>query len=90
MPLLEALDLSKGAPSLLSCGATDLSVHPKYIISDAERQSLKQVHMLSYVPTLDLHELDGPSRSQATKKLKEACKEYGFFEVYKITTAHLY
>ncbi|KAF5204390.1 Dmr6-like oxygenase [Thalictrum thalictroides] len=81
--VLEGLKSATGAQNLLSWGDNKLSVHPKYMISDEERQSLKQVSMLSYVPVINLQELmdDGSSRPQAIEKLRKACKEHGYFEV---------
>ncbi|KAF9605623.1 hypothetical protein IFM89_017966 [Coptis chinensis] len=78
---METLDSPSGVQKLISSDKNILTVHPKYLISDEEQQSLKQVTILPYVPTIDLQELDGASRPQAIEKLNRACKEHGFFEV---------
>ncbi|KAF8401866.1 hypothetical protein HHK36_012813 [Tetracentron sinense] len=79
-PSLESGPLKWNSTLVIKRGES-VSVHPKYLVSHNEPQSLQQVSPLTYVTTIDLQEFDGPSRPQVIEKLRKACKDDGFFEV---------
>ncbi|XP_077252085.1 protein DMR6-LIKE OXYGENASE 1-like [Tasmannia lanceolata] len=78
---LVSLNSTEGAANLLSSSTDGLSVLPKYFVSDEERKSLHHISPLTDLTSIDLQELDGPSRAQAVEKIRKACKNDGFFEV---------
>ncbi|XP_028752276.1 protein DMR6-LIKE OXYGENASE 2-like [Neltuma alba] len=71
-------------PTLLTDLASSVSHVPSnFVRSLGDRPNLQNVQSAegSSIPLIDLQDLDGPNRSLAIRKIDDACRNYGFFQV---------
>ncbi|GKA40552.1 DMR6-like oxygenase 2-like protein [Tanacetum coccineum] len=56
-------------------------VPSNYIRPLSERPNLQRVSSHETIPIIDLHDLNGPKRFHVIDQIRDACRDYGFFQV---------
>ncbi|PWA75999.1 2-oxoglutarate (2OG) and Fe(II)-dependent oxygenase superfamily protein [Artemisia annua] len=56
-------------------------VPSNYIRPLSERPNLRHVSSHETIPIIDLHDLNSPKRCHVINQIRDACREYGFFQV---------
>ena len=70
-------------PLLADLASTMKHVPSNFIRPPSDRPNLQdQSSNADSIPIIDLQGLDGSNRSQIIQNIAQACKNYGFFQVY--------